>query len=128
MEKAREKAKKACEAYIQQIGTANIVHNQCVLARFLPCRLFIRRTLRFPRYYSKDLPSVLEKMQSLEGLPTIVRLLADTGACVLIARVLLLLPAFARDASAPPLDRSGSVRRRAGEIHAVHGGRLRCVD
>lgn len=45
MEKAREKAKKACEAYVAQIATANIVHHQ---------------------YHQKDLPAVLERMQSLE--------------------------------------------------------------
>lgn len=42
MEKAREKAKTACEAYRKAIEEANVHHKQ---------------------YYAKDLPAILERIQ-----------------------------------------------------------------
>jgi hypothetical protein len=47
LEKAREKAQRACEDYRNQITSANLHHQQ---------------------YHSRDVPTILNKMQQLEGI------------------------------------------------------------
>jgi hypothetical protein len=51
LEKAREKAQRSCEDYRNQITSANLHHQQ---------------------YHSRDVPAILNKMQQLEGIYSIL--------------------------------------------------------